>query len=193
MQSAQLFDNSKNYRTYSTEGYELFESKKPEEQIALPASDVSHVGEPEFEETIYANIDGSLIVGRNMEAVLPIIYEQKKGELSECDDYKQVYSSLAKLTNEKNISFRQFARLDKSYRASYELLREGNLVWSDLNWLLNGFDRNPESHLPNKMKFDGSALPEDYSKHAAPFLGPSGWVMETEQDGWRVTGCVLKK
>jgi hypothetical protein len=27
----------------------------------------------------------------------------------------------------------------------------------------------------------------------APFLGPSGWVLETESDGWRLTGCILKK
>jgi hypothetical protein len=98
-----------------------------------------------------------------------------------------------KLTNEKNISFRQFARLDKAYWASFELLRNGDLVWSDLNWLLSVYDRDPKTQQPNKMQFDGSTLPANYLEQIAPFLGPSGWVMETEQDGWRVTGCVLKK
>ncbi|MFN9751851.1 MAG: hypothetical protein ACK57U_10740, partial [Planctomycetota bacterium] len=44
-----------------------------------------------------------------------------------------------------------------------------------------------------KQKIDGSTLPADYSTAVAPYLGPSGWVCETTDDGWLFSGCVLKK
>ena len=195
LETVKNIDGAMSYRRYSTEGFEFFESKESDKEFGLPVIEDTgnNIGEPEFQETIYANVEGNLVVGREMEAVLPIAFERKKGLLSECDDYQDVYNSLAKLTNEKNISFRQFARLDKAYWASFELLRNGDLVWSDLNWLLSVYDRDPKTQQPNKMQFDGSTLPANYLEQIAPFLGPSGWVIETEQDGWRVTGCVLKK
>ena len=39
-------------------------------------------------------------------------------------------------------------------------------------------------------EFDGSKMPE-FESYVAPFLGPSGWVVESEDDGWRITSCLL--
>ncbi len=44
-----------------------------------------------------------------------------------------------------------------------------------------------------KQKLDGSKLPENYEVSIAPYFGPMGWVMETHEDGWRITGCIIKK
>ena len=44
-----------------------------------------------------------------------------------------------------------------------------------------------------QQKLDGTKLPENYNKAIAPFLGPMGWVMEAEEEGWRITGVVLPK
>jgi hypothetical protein len=44
-----------------------------------------------------------------------------------------------------------------------------------------------------EQQIDGSDLPADFDKHVAPYFGPMGWVMETVDDGWLVSGVVLKK
>ena len=43
------------------------------------------------------------------------------------------------------------------------------------------------------QQIDGSKLPADYEKSIAPSLGQSGWVLETTDVGWRISGCVLPK
>ena len=54
--------------------------------------------------------------------------------------------------------------------------------------------QNPTPTNPQQvLQIDGSKLPADFQNVVAPYLGPSGWVLETEQGGWRITGCILKK
>ena len=50
-----------------------------------------------------------------------------------------------------------------------------------------------DEDLVRQQKLDGSKLPGDYEKSIAPYFGPMGWVMETDKNGWRITGCVTKK
>ena len=51
---------------------------------------------------------------------------------------------------------------------------------------------NANKDTPRDQKIDGSKLPEDFEA-VAKYLGPSGWVMESVEEGWLATGCVLKK
>ena len=53
--------------------------------------------------------------------------------------------------------------------------------------------KKPNGAVVRKQKLNGAKLPKDFKKSIAPFFGPMGWVMETEPDGWRISGCVLKK
>ena len=44
-----------------------------------------------------------------------------------------------------------------------------------------------------KQKLDGAKLPADFSKSIAPYLGPTGSVVEVLDDGWRITGVILNR
>ena len=50
----------------------------------------------------------------------------------------------------------------------------------------------PRLKLP-RNRFDGSELPANFEKFVGRFLGPYGWVLETSEEGWTITGCALKK
>ena len=119
--------------------------------------------------------------------------------LDETEDYIEVYESLDKLTDAEKVSFRQFGRIDRALETNYEMLRKGNMGKSQtvLARVLNKiFEAEADQVGPKqdrKQKVDGSKLPENYAESIAPFLGPTGWVLETEKYGWRITGCILKK
>jgi len=51
----------------------------------------------------------------------------------------------------------------------------------------------PSEDVVRKQKLDGSKLPGDFDKSIAPYFGPMGWVLETESDGWGMSGLLLKK
>jgi hypothetical protein len=97
------------------------------------------------------------------------------------------------------VSFRQFGRVDRALETNYEMLRSGKMGNSRtvMAKILNkAFQQEFETEAEKKdreQKLDGSKLPKNYAESIAPYLGPTGWVMETEKDGWRVTGCLLKK
>ena len=44
-----------------------------------------------------------------------------------------------------------------------------------------------------KQELNGAMLPKDFSKSIAPYLGPTGSVLEVMDNGWRITGVVLKR
>ena len=95
-------------------------------------------------------------------------------------------------------------RVDRSLEANYELLRRGDMGKSQtvLARVINEIfsketeeaaGKEKDSEVVRKQKLDGTKLPANYRKSVAPYLGPMGWALEVEDDGWRITGCVLKK
>ncbi len=163
-----------------------------------------------FEERFFVVIKDHLLVANNKDYLKKLIQKlnaKKDSKLVESPDYVQINKALAKISNPKNVGWRQFGRIDRVLEANYEMLRRGEMAKSQtvLARVVNqvfkkkaeeaaaqeGKELDPEA--VRKQKLDGSDLPADYAKSIAPYFGPIGWVMETEKDGWRITGCVLKK
>ena len=142
---------------------------------------------------------GYLLIANDKNYLKKLLVSKQKISLDETEDYQQVASSLSKLTNQDRVSFRQFGRIDRALETNYEMLRAGNMGKSRtvmakiLNKVFQQEFETEAEKKERKQKLDGSKLPENYSESIAPYLGPAGWVMETEKEGWRVTGCLLKK
>ena len=56
---------------------------------------------------------------------------------------------------------------------------------------LQGKPFDPEA--VRKQELDGTKLPADFSKSIAPYLGPTGSVVEVLDEGWRITGVILNR
>jgi hypothetical protein len=107
-------------------------------------------------------------------------------------DYGRVRDALVKLGS-KDDSFHFFSRTDESYRATYELLKQGKLPESEtmLARLLNAITGPKEDGAIRKQEIDGSKLPE--FEKVQKYLGPGGLFAQTDDNGWWLVGCLLKK
>ena len=134
--------------------------------------------------------DSHMLVSKNKDLIKRLL-EKKKANLAEAEDYMQIHAALNNLTDANKVNIRYFGRLDLSLRSNYDLFRDGEFEW--LNWIA----REPEANgTPNDswvQRFDGSKLPKNFATAIGPYLGAFGWVLQTEDDGWLITGCVLKK
>ena len=112
--------------------------------------------------------------------------------LGKMDDYQRVSKMLTQLGSQLD-SFRIFSRTDESYRAAYELLKQGKLPESEtmLARLLNAMFGPREEGAVRQQEIDGSKLPEfdDVKK----YFGPGGVYVQTEGNGWTIVGCLIKK
>ena len=158
-----------------------------------------------FEEQYFVTHKGYLLMANN-KAYLKKILAQKESKLAKAEDYIEVKAALEKLSDPKKVSWRQFGRTDKSLEGNYELLRRGEMGKSQtiVGKIVNLIFKKQaaeeaakagkkDKDIVRKQKLDGSKLPADFKKSIAPYFGPMGWVMETEPDGWRLSGVVLKK
>lgn len=144
---------------------------------------------------------GYLLICNNDEYLVKILDQASKAEpaalLATTDDYDYVNSVLDSMIDPTKVSVRQFGRTDKILEANYEMMRSGNMAQSQtvLARVLNEVFKDPAADPDSvrEQQIDGSTLPPSYSESVAPFLGPSGYAMETLSDGWRITGVVLKK
>ena len=152
-----------------------------------------------FEKRYFVVHKGFLLVANDKDYLKKLLTSHQKVRLHETEDFLLIKDALGKLTDEKRISFRQFSRIDRAIETNYEMLRRGEMVQSQtvlakiLNRVFETEKNENAAQPPRVQKLDGSKLPEDFAKSVAPYLGPSGWVLETETDGWRVTGCTIKK
>jgi len=145
---------------------------------------------PNMAITVYA---GHLVVGTHVEIVEDLVVRGTRlPNLGQMDDFQRVHAALVKL-GAKNDSFRFFARTDESYRATYELLRQGKLPEAEtlLARILNGLSGPQEEGVIRKQEIDGSKLPD--FELVKKYLGPSGLYAQSEHEGWWVVGCLLKK
>ncbi|MFT5302485.1 MAG: hypothetical protein ACI814_003301 [Mariniblastus sp.] len=159
-----------------------------------------------FEKRYFVVHNGQLLVSNNKNYLRKLLAQKESG-LAQSADYIQVKDAIGKLTDTSKVSWRQFGRADRTLEANYEMIRRGEMANSQtvLARMINQvFAKHAEEMAAaegktldedavRKQKLDGSKLPKDYAQKIAPFLGPMGMVMENEKDGWRITGCVLKK
>lgn len=137
---------------------------------------------------------GCLLRGSHVDAIKHLL-EKPPALLIDAADLKRVNAALDKLTDGDE-SFRYFDRLDRSMEPHWELLRVGkfpqaNTMLSNMVARMQGFDTDDPKTRERKQEIDASKLPE--FPFAVPFLGPSGMIAKTRDDGWLVTGVVLTK
>jgi hypothetical protein len=145
---------------------------------------------PNMAVTVYLD---HLIISTHVDFIQDFIAHQGTGKsLDQEADYQRVRPALVALGS-KNDSFHFFSRTDESYRATYELLKQGKLPEAEtmLARLLNALMGPSEEGVVRKQEIDGSKLPEfDLVKK---YLGPGGLFAQSEADGWWLVGCLLKK
>ena len=154
-----------------------------------------------FEQRFITVVNGNLLIANNKDFLKKLLIKKKSG-LATSPDYMRVRDELAKMVDENKVGWRHFSRIDKVLETNYEMLRRGEMGQSKtvLAKIVNQIfkketEKNTEKDPENvrKQKLDGSKLPGNYATQIAPYFGPMGWVLETEENGWRITGCVLKK
>jgi hypothetical protein len=145
---------------------------------------------PNMAITVYLD---HLIVSTHLEFVQEFIAHQANPNgLAQQADYQRVRPALVALGSELD-SFRFFSRTDESYRATYELLKQGKLPEAEtmLARLLNAMMGPREEGVIRQQEIDGSKLPDfDLVKK---YLGPGGLFVQSGENGWWLVGCLLKK
>lgn len=134
---------------------------------------------------------GHIIVASSADFIEDLLREQDAAKLDETDDYQRVEAALKSL-GAKSTSMRMFSRLDKKNEPNYKLLQQGKMQQSDtiagklLNRLMGSAEEDKKVE-----KLDVSKMPE--FEKVAKYLGPSGTYVQTREDGWFISGAVLKK
>ena len=152
-----------------------------------------------FEKRYFVVHKAHLLIANEKNYLKKLLTKKQKVKLHETEDYTQVQEAVDKMIDRDDVSFRQFARIDQMLETNYEMLRSGKMGRSKtvlakvLNKIFETEDQGAGPPKEREQKLDGSKLPSDYQESIAPYLGPSGWVLETKSDGWRMTGCILKK
>jgi hypothetical protein len=155
----------------------------------------------------YFVIHGGNLLIANDKGYLRKLLSQKKSKLASAPDYIEVETAIDKLTDGSAVCWRQFGRMDLALEANYEMVRRGEMASSQtvLARVVNQvFKKQAEekaaaegkeldAEAVRKQKLDGTKLPENFEVSIAPYFGPMGWVMETHENGWRITGCIIKK
>lgn len=117
---------------------------------------------------------------------------QSNDDLAKAADYVAVEKALTDLGSKQD-SFYQFGRTDESYRVTHEMLRTNQMPQSKslLGEAINRIWAIGHEDEIRKQELDGSKLPP--FEQVAPFLGPAGFFVETQADGWMETGVTLRK
>ena len=149
-----------------------------------------------FNRRIMAIRDGVLFICNDKEYLKKILAMKPTGGFETAADLTRMRATLAKVTDADRVRFEMFNRLDQLLKTNYDMLRTGKMADSEtfvarvLNQVYGKKAGGDEKRI---QQIDGSDLPSDYDKEIAPFLGQSGWVMETTDSGWLFSGCVLPK
>ena len=120
-----------------------------------------------------------LIVSTHVDFIQDLIAHQGNGpNLAQSADYQRVRAALGVL-GAGGDSFHFFSRTDESYRATYELLKQGKLPEAEtmLARLLNAMLGPKEEGVIRKQEIDGSKLPN--FELVQKYLGPGGVFAQT--------------
>ncbi|MEL7499615.1 MAG: hypothetical protein AAFN77_18575 [Planctomycetota bacterium] len=179
--------------------FDIPDDEEEEEEPAQPRFEL-------FEKRYFIPVNSYLLVSNNKNFLRKVLAQQQS-KLETSSDFVQVKQALSKLTDDDKVCWRHFGRLEKSLEINYEMLRNGEMgnAQTVLARIINQIaakNRADEALAQGKavdpdavreQKLDGSKLPEDFATSIAPYLGVLGSVMEAEDEGWRITGCLLKK
>ena len=134
-----------------------------------------------------------LIVATHVDCLRDILTPfEAKNRLSEAAEYQQVQEMLRRL-NPDTSSFRIFTRTDEAVRVTYELFRQGKMPESESMFgrLLNRALEPDDEGAQRKAEWRGDKLPD--FQIVRRYLGPAGLTVQTDADGWSVTGGLLRK
>ena len=149
-----------------------------------------------FNRRIMVIRDGYLFVCNDKQYLKKFLSQKPSDRFAGSADLIRISREIDKLTTPELVRFRMFNRLDQLVKTNYEMMRTGRMVESEtfIARMLNQlYGRKAGADKKRKPLIDGSELPSDYEKEIAPFLGQSGWALETTDSGWRISGCVLPK
>ncbi len=163
-------------------GFGDFEEEEEEEQAP-----------PLLDHAAFTVIHGHLIITSHYDFMQEVLTKAGNApSLSKAEEYTKVGAALKKLGAGQNaLGF--FTRSDKAYHVTYELIRQGKMpeAKSLFGNLLNGMLGPEEEGVLREQEIDGTKMPP-YEK-IRHNLGPAGAFMDVEEDGWSITGCLLKK
>jgi hypothetical protein len=150
-----------------------------------------------FERRFITVTKGMLVVANNLDSLKNFAEGETKSTLANAADFTEMEAALSKFVDWELVSGRGFGRLSQELEVNYEMLRRGEIVGAQtaLARILNEVfrDTTATDEEPRDQKLDSTTLPSDYAGVVAPYLGNSGWAMETRPDGWLLSGTVLKK
>jgi hypothetical protein len=137
---------------------------------------------------------GHLLVGSHVDYIVSILEQDPDAiGLERAGDFALIQSALDALGAGTD-SFRFFSRTEQAYHPTYELIRQGKMPESEtvLGQLLNRIlGSEEEDATPREQLIDSKNMPSFDA--VRKYLGPSGAFVHTEDDGWSVAGCLLKK
>jgi hypothetical protein len=178
------------------------ETKEPE-TLTIEGDGVAFVANKEEEEVVqdepilpnmaFTVFQGQLMVATHVEFLEEVMTKADKNKpLDNLADYQRVETALVRLGAGQD-SVRGFTRTDESYRGTYDLLRQGKLPEGEtiLARFLNNALGSGKKDEVRKQQIDGSKLPP--FEQVQKYLGPAGSYVHTEDDGWILVGCLLKK
>jgi hypothetical protein len=137
-----------------------------------------------------------MFMASHLEFLKTILSKKPAGEtLADAADYQQVDATLNQLITGP-LAARCFVRTDESYRATYELPRQGKMPESEtlLGRVLNRLLTTPEDEdegVLRKQKIDGRKLPS--FEMVRRYFSPMGTAVRSTEDGWFVVGATLTK
>lgn len=139
--------------------------------------------------------NGYLLLASDIKFLKQVLENTAPGErLTDCEDYQKVEAAIRQLADGP-LSGWSFARSGESLRPTYELTRHGLMPQAKTSFarLLNELmttEVEEEEGVPRKQRLDGSKLPAFDS--IEEFFGPAGNVIHSEDDGWLLTGGLMR-
>jgi len=161
--------------------------------VAAPGAPMKEEEEKKLPNMAITVFQGHLVIATHVDFIEDLIAQAGNSmHLGNMEDFRRVRQALTQLGS-KNDSFQFFSRTDESYRATYELVKQNKLPQAEtmLARLLNAMLGPKEDGAVRKQEIDGSKLPD--FEQVKKYLGPGGLYAQTEENGWWLVGCLLKK
>lgn len=134
-----------------------------------------------------------LLVATHVDYIEELLDRPEQAEtLINDGEYQMIDIALDKL-GAGNDCVRLFSRTDEAYRSTYELIRQGKMPEAEslFGKLMNRLFEPEDEGAVREQYIDGAEMP-DY-EIVRRYLGPAGWFIRSEDEGWSITGCLLNR
>lgn len=154
-----------------------------------PGSETQEDPEQEVLMKAFLVVDDRLLASNDPEYLVALL--SGRPAMVEDATYRRVGERLMQEMPTAPSLFR-YGRPDRSQRLTFELMRSGELTNSEtfLERTLRALDRTQKG-VPRKPRVNAEKLPADYDRVVGSRLGPTGWMLGVERDGWYIFGGVL--